>query len=322
MPMSTRFRRRCSPSVSGSSATALHILRYTDAFGIFTRITLSQKASRANAGCSAAFARAAIAPASVVAELGVVRRLRTSPVSKFISELCNRGRLWLQRTSEVGRFEGIVLADLRNSGNQTEHFRDTFLASLRLLQRTDPRRFARVQRHIAWITNCTLSHGGAEYYHSVRSCFIDFQEPAPPFDAEYLIGWYACTLVHEATHGVICSRGILYTPALRERIECLCVREEQRFLRRLATTEPELAARIDLEFVPSDWNWYWGSTPFERFTAQMTRILTRGNKREQEGTREGLIIRFARPPSGNAAVAEAKVPGKLLRTVSSSDFDA
>ena len=214
-------------------------------------------------------------PASAVAELGVVRRLRASPVSKIISELCNRGRVWLQRTSEVGRFGGIVLADLRNSGSQTEHFRETILASLRLLQRTDPRRFARVQRHIVWITNCTLSRGGAEYHHAVRSCFIDFQEPAPPFEPDYLIGWYACTLVHEATHGVVRSRGILYTPEFRERIERLCVCEEQRFLRRLAAIEPELAARIDLEFDASDWNWYWGATPFERFTTQMTRILTR-----------------------------------------------
>jgi hypothetical protein len=80
--MSTRFRRRCSPSVLGASETPPNSLRYTDDFGNFTRITRSQIPSRANARCflPPPFPRRpAVAPAGRVAELGVVRRMtRTS----------------------------------------------------------------------------------------------------------------------------------------------------------------------------------------------------------------------------------------------------
>jgi hypothetical protein len=196
-------------------------------------------------------------------------------VRAFILNLCNRLRLWLNRISEVARWEGIIIADFRNSRRQTPHFRDTILASLALLQRTDPRRLKRVQRHIAWITNSTLPRAGTQYVHAIRTCYMEFQEPSAEFDATYLVGCYACVLVHEATHGVIRSRGILYTPELRERIEQLCVLEEQRFVRRLSTIEPELAARLPYDFDPRDWNWYWHATPFERFSLHITRCFER-----------------------------------------------
>ena len=193
----------------------------------------------------------------------------------LLNKLGHRGKLWLNRISEVERWGGIILADFRNRRHQTPHFRDTILSSLQLLQRADPRRFRRVQQHIAWITNCTLPRAGAEYAHAIRTCYLEFQEPNGEFDIPYLIGWYACVLVHEATHGVIRSRGILYSPALRERIEQLCVREEQRFVRRLSAIDPELAARLPHDFDPRDWNWYWYATPFERFSLHMSRCFER-----------------------------------------------
>lgn len=174
----------------------------------------------------------------------------------------------------MARFDGIVVADLRIHRNQTPHFRDTLLASLRLLKDTDSGRFTRVRRRIAWIVNCTLSvHGEAEYRHATRTCAIDFQEPTPVFDPQFLIGWYACTLVHEATHGEIRSRGILYTAELRSRIERLCVSEEQRFLLRLTITRPELADRLYSDFDASEWKRSWAATRAEQFRAQLRRIL-------------------------------------------------
>jgi hypothetical protein len=113
----------------------------------------------------------------------------------------------------------------------------------------------------------------AQYRHSTRTCAIDFQESSPEFDAEYLIGWYACTLVHEATHGVIRSRGVLYTRELRARIEHLCVREEQRFVTRLTITRPTLADRLYQEFDASQWHSSWHASAGERFRAQMRRIF-------------------------------------------------
>jgi len=194
---------------------------------------------------------------------------------KLLFTLVNRGRRWLSRTSEVARWEGVILADLRNRRHQTPHFRDTLLASLQLLQRADPRRLRRVLRHIDYITNTTLPRAGAQYSYDIRTCVLEFQEPTAEFDIPYLIGWYACVLVHEATHGVIRSRGIRYTPELRERIEQLCVREEQRFIRHLSAVDTELAARLPHDFDSRDWNWYWHATPFERFSLHMTRCFER-----------------------------------------------
>ena len=179
----------------------------------------------------------------------------------------------------MARFEGIILADLHTPSTQTQHFRDILLEALRLLKATDPRRFERVRTHLAWIVHQTLERRGmAEYRHRNRSCAIDFLEPSPDYDREYFVGWYGCVLVHEATHGQIRSRGILYTPELRSRIERLCVQEEQRFVTRLTFTHPDLAERLYHEFDASQWDRAWKDTPREIFVTRLKRIFRAGTE--------------------------------------------
>jgi hypothetical protein len=79
-----RTERRCSPSVFGCAGTPRQRRLYTEAFGIGVRIIRSQIPSRAHAGCfqPPPFPHhAASAPASAVAELGVVRRFLASSVN-------------------------------------------------------------------------------------------------------------------------------------------------------------------------------------------------------------------------------------------------
>jgi len=90
---------------------------------------------------------------------------------------------------------------------------------------------------------------------------------------DWLIGYYACVLVHEATHGVICSRGIPYSRELRSRIERLCVTEEQRFLIHLTITHPDLASGLYREFDASKWRASWNATRTERFLAVIKRAF-------------------------------------------------
>jgi hypothetical protein len=175
---------------------------------------------------------------------------------KYIVSLLKRAQYRLQTSSEVARFEGIALADLRE---ESPHFRETILAALCLLKEIDPLRFARVQREIAWIVNCTLAIDGAEYHHETRTCKIDFEERAAGY--EFAIGFYAAVLVHEATHGVIHRHGISYQSERRSRIERLCVREENRFLTRLANTQPELAQDLKRDFDEAEWAFAWSATP-------------------------------------------------------------
>ena len=190
-------------------------------------------------------------------------------IRKHIHKLLQRAQSWLQTTSKIAEYEGIALADLRR---RSEHFRTTLLSALQLLRSTDPARFARVQREIKWIVNCTLACPGAEYHSGIRTCRVDFEEPTSDSDPTFSAGWWARTLVHEATHGVIEAWGIPYESSLRSRIERLCVAEEQRFLRRLAATQPELADRLYREFCEAEWDFAWTATPRELTTSVFHRL--------------------------------------------------
>jgi hypothetical protein len=157
------------------------------------------------------------------------------------------------------------LADTRRS---SPHFKTTVLTALQFLKEHDPRRFARVQRYITWIVNCALELGAAaEYNYEIRTCSIDFQEPpagsAPGFSAAL----YARTLVHEATHGLVKSRHIPYTPELRARIEGLCVAEENRFVCRVGRSQPELAKHLRRQFATLSWQPMWTASRWQRVLA-------------------------------------------------------
>ena len=186
-----------------------------------------------------------------------------------IYQLLRRALFRLQTSSNVGEYEGIALSDLRR---RSEHFRTTLLAALRLLHTTDPRRFARVQREIGWIVNCTLACPGAEYDGEFRVCRVEFEEPVAASDPKFSIGWWARTLVHEATHGAIARRGIVYSADLRSRIERLCVTEEHRFLDRLSDTHPELADDLYREYSAAQWEFAWHATPRQLVSSLFSRL--------------------------------------------------
>ena len=96
-----------------------------------------------------------------------------------------------------------------------------------------------------WVVNMPLSFKGARYRKSLKACMIDFSEP----DEEYgmsdvnhdaLSIYYACSLVHEATHGKIdriCRRN--ESEEERFRSEKICRSEEARFLSLAKTAYPE-----------------------------------------------------------------------------------
>jgi hypothetical protein len=194
---------------------------------------------------------------------------------KLIQRLARDLQLWIYRKNEVGQFEGLRLVDLNRPPEKIPHFRDILLSSLSLLKETDRNRFNRVSKYLCWIVRTTLStRGRAEYHHSTRTCQIDFIPPSAEYDSEWLIGWYACTLIHEATHGKIQSLSIAYTPKLRVRIERLCVKEEQCFLLRLTITKPDLAERLYREFDASKWRESWRATQGERLRAEFRRIFS------------------------------------------------
>ncbi len=113
-------------------------------------------------------------------------------MAAFVQHLLNRGSLWAQRNCEVARFEGIILADVRRKG---PHFQATLIEALQLIRDHDPRRFARIQRHIGWIVNVGLElYKNAEYNSETRTCNIDFIEPDDDADRIWSVWHNARTL--------------------------------------------------------------------------------------------------------------------------------
>jgi hypothetical protein len=197
-------------------------------------------------------------------------------IRRWLSNLAHRGQLWAQESAEVASFEGIRISDL-GSGKQSPAFRETIIAALDLVKRLDPRRFQRVRRHIDWIVNTVSTDGGARYVSRSRTCEFDLEDPVCLGAAshEFRTGWCASSLVHEATHGLIASKGIPYTAALRGRIEAVCVAEEHRFLNRLAAVNPELARELRCEFDESRWHASWQTSPFQEAILKLRRLWKR-----------------------------------------------
>jgi hypothetical protein len=152
----------------------------------------------------------------------------------FLHKFVDRMVLWSIRGSVKSRFDGIGLADMRGDGDS---FSNIIQASLRLIQEQDPRRYARVKQHIAWITNQINNAMGAQYEPSIRTLFLEFDE-AGELQLDVVIAHYACIIVHEATHGLIDSRGIKMSTETAVRIERLCTAEQNRFAVRLSARDP------------------------------------------------------------------------------------
>lgn len=189
-------------------------------------------------------------------------------LTKPIEALLNRYLLRLQRSCEVARFDGIILADAQDS----TLFRSAVPAALQLIKDLDSRRYRRLQRHIKWIVNCPLPYGGGQYHYPTRTCRLDFEKTAYEADPEYITAATASTLVHEATHGVLRARAIGYSRQLRSRVERCCVREQNRFLARLSSSHPDIAQFLHREFSESHWHRYWTATRIQSFFDLVRRL--------------------------------------------------
>lgn len=190
---------------------------------------------------------------------------------KLIIRLCDWLILRGMRRNEVGRFDGIGLADLRNHG---DCFRQTIEESLCLIREHDPRRYARIRRFIHWIVNRVASKGsGGGYDFSIRTCHVEFCDDVPGLARGALAAIYACILVHESTHGLVESLGIHYHGDDRARIERLCVKEQNRFAAKLVALDPGRypARSLLLDFEASAWQEYWAMTPLGQGSSLLSR---------------------------------------------------
>lgn len=146
--------------------------------------------------------------------------------------------LLLSRLTRLGGYRGIRICSFTLSHISGEAFTGRTIEALQLVERTDPRRFRRIQRQIRVIAHGELE-SGACYERLGRFCIIDFSRYDFTKNHDWYLHCYASTLVHEATHGAVYSDYVGYTKRNRLRIEKLCHTEERRFLKKL--DEPDRA---------------------------------------------------------------------------------
>ena len=190
---------------------------------------------------------------------------------RLLDKLVDRMMLWSMRKGEGGRFDGIGLVD--NRGHD-DSFLQVMQCSLRLIQEHDARRYARIKRHISWIVNQVCNALGGQYQPSIRACFLQF-DPAPDLSRDVVIAFWACMLVHEATHGVIETRGIKMRTENRVRIERLCTAEQNRFATRLTGHDPARypAVLLQHKFDAGYWEPEWKKGGGERAASFVRRSL-------------------------------------------------
>jgi hypothetical protein len=192
----------------------------------------------------------------------------------LFDKLNDRIALFGFRLGEVGCFDGIHLAHVRWRNDSRECFRSTIEGSLRLIRERDPRRYARVKRHVQWIVNRVANTLGAEYRWGIRACSLELQD-LREVSHDVHVAFHACLIIHEATHGALESRGVACDEKNRSRVERLCVVEQNRFAAKLARSDPERypAQLLHFEFDESYWQREWTASPLQGRKAFLSRFL-------------------------------------------------
>lgn len=171
---------------------------------------------------------------------------------------------WLLNSEVVEVVRGIRLTQLHlNHTNEALFLRATYDA-LAWLERDDPRRLRRIQRHIRFISNEVCLTPG-EYERRLRRCGVDIDDFTLEPDSEeypWFLARYVAMLVHEATHGHLHSLGIPHVRATRVRIERICRSEEKRVVARLRcdgynfiqhSPVPDFDERAAQAFIETGW---------------------------------------------------------------------
>ncbi|WOO42627.1 hypothetical protein [Rubellicoccus peritrichatus] len=124
-----------------------------------------------------------------------------------------------------------VVDEKQNDGAKVSFYK-VIQETLSMIRNHDDLRYKRVYKEISLIEHTDLPGIGA-YKRGRKVCSVDLENLPALDNEEYVRVVLACTLIHEATHGKICSFFIPYTRSDRARIEGICNRESNAFLSKL-----------------------------------------------------------------------------------------
>ena len=180
-------------------------------------------------------------------KLNPLRRVRELAATVAL-ELASTLELWLIKKSCLGHIDGIAICDNSMVQENRDNFLNLTRQAMALVQSLDSRRYRRVCRHFEHIVNMELISGG-NFARRFKICRVDYSKFTSA-DSLRNLRQYAQLLVHEATHGLLFEKGILYDKERRERVERLCCLEEYRFALHF---EPGYA---DIGVQPFNSKWY------------------------------------------------------------------
>ena len=149
------------------------------------------------------------------------------------SKLHNLPLLLSLRVGRRFNLEGIKLVVFLQGRDRAELLRAKVAGALRLIQEHTPKHYARVHRHMPNILIFGAHAYNAVYFSDLKLCDISRHYALLEKTSASRL---AMTLVHEATHGYLISKGIAYEEHRRGRIEAVCIRAEIAFARRLPDT--------------------------------------------------------------------------------------
>lgn len=144
-------------------------------------------------------------------------------VEKFVSGMRYVVLRAMIARSPRQRMQGIEVSDLICSG-RTELLFSKLGAALALIASVDPYRFDRVERDLRRIV---FLESGPEFWPEARACVLN---DVGDLSTEEV----ALHVVHEAAHARLWGAGFRYAPALRARIERICVSAELAFLQKVS----------------------------------------------------------------------------------------
>ena len=181
--------------------------------------------------------------------------------------------LWALQEKPVRHCGSITLLDANRDEDDDRAFFRTLEEALALLQQLDPRRYRRLKANVRLIINTELT-SLAQYVASLDCCRIDFARLRvfhERFGREWVTACVAATLVHESTHGFLERRGFRYVGELRSRIERVCVKEEQRFVRRVDDRLMQLHPVVK-DFDAELWKPHWRSGRWKQLREFIKRL--------------------------------------------------
>jgi hypothetical protein len=135
------------------------------------------------------------------------------------------------RLSDRRVIRGFEVANLSES-NESGRLFDRLEGVLSMMHGVAPGIVARMRQSFSRILIMPSGGASGSYWSFLDGCALGAQHLLKDSDASV-----AMTLVHEATHARLHRAGIRYRPALRARIEAICVRAEVDFGQRLPNAE-------------------------------------------------------------------------------------